>query len=76
MGTPDFAVPSLRILADSPHDIVGVITAVDKAAGRGLKVRESAVKKFAADRGFTLLQPPNLKNPDFQKTLSALKADL
>jgi methionyl-tRNA formyltransferase len=77
MGTPEFAVASLRSLADSDHEIVGVITSTDKLGGRGgRQVLESAVKRFARERGFQILQPPNLKNPEFVRSLEALKADL
>jgi methionyl-tRNA formyltransferase len=76
MGTPDFAVPSLRILLENKYEIVGVITAPDKPAGRGKKVSESAVKKFALEKGLTLLQPSNLKDPFFLEQLKALAPDL
>jgi methionyl-tRNA formyltransferase len=77
MGTPEFAVASLRMLADSQHEIVGVITSTDKLGGRGgKKVLESAVKRFAAERRFPILQPPKLKNPEFLRALRALNADL
>jgi methionyl-tRNA formyltransferase len=75
LGTPEFAVPSLEILADNGYDIPAVITAPDKPGGRhGLM--ESAVKKAAVARGIPVLQPEKLKNPDFLATLKALKADL
>ena len=77
MGTPDFAVPSLEILLENGYDVVGVITATDKYGGRGNKqLIESAVKKFAREKGLTILQPKNLKAPEFIETLKALKADL
>ena len=76
MGTPEFAVPSLDILHKSGYEIVGVITAPDKPAGRGKKLSESAVKKFALQYGLPLLQPENLKCPDFIKQLNNLNADL
>lgn len=75
MGTPDFAVPSLEILANH-HDVVGVITAPDKPAGRGKKIKSSAVKTKALELGLHILQPTNLKDSDFQKKLSELGADL
>lgn len=75
MGTPDFAVPSLRKLTED-HEIVGVITAPDKAAGRGKKLRESAVKLAATDLGLNILQPTNLKDPIFQGELRHLSAEL
>lgn len=77
MGTPDFAVPSLDILVKAGYDIVGVITSTDKYGGRGgKKLIESAVKKYAQDQGLRILQPKNLKNPDFVEEVRALKADL
>lgn len=76
MGTPEFAVTILNGLIKTPHDVVGVITAPDRPAGRGQKIRKSAVKVAAEKHKLTILQPTNLKNPDFQKELSSLKADL
>ena len=77
MGTPEFAVPSLEILIQSGHEVVGVITATDKMGGRGGKqLLESAVKKYAKQHNLTILQPPNLKSPQFQEELAALRADL
>ncbi len=77
MGTPDFAVPSLKILLDNGYDIVGVITATDKWGGRGnKKLLQSAVKRYAVEQNLRVLQPSNLKHPDFIKELAALKADL
>jgi len=76
MGTPDFAVASLDILVQHGYNIVGVITAPDKPAGRGLQVQESAVKKYAVSKGLLVLQPEKLKNPEFLAELKALKADL
>jgi len=77
MGTPEFAVHSLQALHQSDHEIVGVITSTDKLGGRGgKKVIESAVKKYAVKQNLNLLQPPNLKSPDFLETLRSLKADL
>ncbi|WP_235021450.1 methionyl-tRNA formyltransferase [Chitinophaga eiseniae] len=76
MGTPDFAVASLDILVENGFNIVGVITAPDKPAGRGLQMQESAVKKYAVSKGLTVLQPEKLKNPEFIAQLAALKADL
>ncbi len=70
MGTPDFAVASLKALIDQQYKVVGVITAPDKPAGRGRKINQSAVKKFAQENKLPLLQPTNLKNKDF---LIALK---
>lgn len=77
MGTPDFAVPSLKILVDSGYEVVGVITATDKLGGRGKKkVIQSAVKKYAVEQGLHVLQPKNLKKPEFVEAVRALKADL
>lgn len=76
MGTPDFAVASLKALVDQEYQIVGVITAPDKPAGRGQKLRESAVKIYAKSKGLPLLQPSNLKDRHFLETLSSLKANL
>lgn len=77
MGTPDFAVPSLRILVENGHEVVGVVTATDKFGGRGNKTLiESAVKKYAVSQGLPVLQPKNLKAPDFVEALRALEADL
>lgn len=76
MGTPEFAVESLKGLVENGYNMVGVITAPDKPAGRGLKMAETAVKKFAVQSGLPVLQPEKLKNPAFLEELSALKADL
>src|SRR5688572_8632733 len=76
MGTPDFAVPSLEILVKNGYDIIAVITAPDKPAGRGLKLTESPVKKFAVQHNLKVLQPPKLKDPAFLEELKSLKPDL
>ncbi len=76
MGTPDFAVASLDILVENDYDIVGVITAPDRHAGRGRKLRKSAVKEYAEQKGLNVLQPTNLKNTEFLEELAALEADL
>ncbi len=77
MGTPEFAVPSLKILLDHGYSIVGVITATDKWGGRGGKTLiESPVKRFAQRHNLNILQPPNLKDPEFIKELKSLNADL
>lgn len=76
MGTPDFAVTILKHLVDHNYNVVGVITATDKPAGRGRKLNESAVKKYALSKELNILQPKNLKNQDFHKELNSLKADL
>ncbi len=76
MGTPEFAVTSLDALVTAGFNVVGVITAPDKPAGRGLNPQESAVKKYAVEKQLKLLQPEKLKNPEFLKELAALKPDL
>jgi methionyl-tRNA formyltransferase len=76
MGTPEFAVASLDALVKAGCNIVGVITAPDKPAGRSMKMNESAVKKYATEHGLHILQPEKLKNPDFLAQLQLLKADL
>jgi methionyl-tRNA formyltransferase len=76
MGTPDFAVASLSKLVDAGYQVVGVITAPDKAAGRGLKTSQSEVKKYAVEKNLKILQPPNLKDPQFLEELRSLHADL
>lgn len=77
MGTPEFAVPSLAILLENGYDVAGVVTATDKYGGRGNKVLlESAVKKYAVERGIKVLQPTKLRAPAFLEELAALQADL
>jgi methionyl-tRNA formyltransferase len=76
MGTPEFAVASLQALIEAGSNIVGVITAPDKPAGRGMQLTESAVKKYAVEQGLHILQPEKLKNPEFLSELKALEADL
>lgn len=76
MGTPDFAVEPLDRLLREGYKVVGVVTVADKPSGRGLKVSESAVKKYAVEHGLPLLQPVKLKDPEFLKALAAWKADL
>lgn len=76
MGTPDFAVATLKTLIDANYNVVGVITAPDKPAGRGRKLNESAVKKYAQSEGLNILQPTNLKAESFLKELNALEANL
>lgn len=76
MGTPDFAVTILKHLVENDYNVVGVITASDKPAGRGRKLNESAVKKYATSVKLPILQPTNLKNEEFNKELKDLKADL
>ncbi|WP_147676665.1 methionyl-tRNA formyltransferase [Algibacter pacificus] len=76
MGTPDFAVTILKTLVENKQDIVGVITAPDKPAGRGRKLNESAVKQYAKSVGLHILQPTNLKDEAFLEELKALNANL
>ncbi len=76
MGTPDFAVAPLKALLDKGFNIVAVITAPDKPAGRGQKMHESAVKTFALERGLKILQPEKLKNETFLEEYRALQPDL
>lgn len=76
MGTPDFAVESLRVLVENNYNIVGVVTAPDKPAGRGQKLNQSAVKKYALANGLNILQPTNLKSEVFLEELKALNANL
>ena len=76
MGTPDFAVASLEALVASSHEVVGVITAPDRPAGRGHKLRASAVKESALKHDLPLMQPPKLKNPEFLEDLRGWNADL
>lgn len=76
MGTPGFAVESLKALREGGYNIVAVITAPDKPAGRGRKISESPVKQYAVGAGLPLLQPEKLKNPEFLSELAALQADL
>lgn len=77
MGTPEFAVPSLKILMDNGYDIAAVVTATDKYGGRGRKqLLQSPVKKFALQHGLKVLQPKNLKAPSFLDELKDLNADL
>tara|TARA_R110000751_G_scaffold7805_2_gene31469 strand:+ start:43255 stop:44205 length:951 start_codon:yes stop_codon:yes gene_type:complete len=76
MGTPEFAVTTLKTILDQDYNVVGVITAPDKPAGRGRKMHESAVKIFAKQKGLNILQPTNLKSDDFLNELKALEANL
>ncbi len=76
MGTPEFAVAPLDELIKTGHNIVGVVTVADKASGRGLKINESAVKKYAVEHNIPVLQPVSLKDPEFLEALAAWKADL
>jgi len=76
MGTPEFAVPSLNILVENGYDVVAVITAPDKASGRGLQLQPSDVKVAAEKHGLKVLQPTNLKAPEFIEELKSLNANL
>lgn len=76
MGTPDFAVESLRCLVEGGYNVVGVITMPDKPAGRGHKIQFSPVKQFALDHNLPLLQPEKLKDESFVQALREWKADL
>jgi methionyl-tRNA formyltransferase len=75
-GTPEFATGVLDTLHKSHHEIVAVVTAPDKPAGRGRKINESDVKKYAIAHSLTVLQPNNLKSEDFLKELASFQADL
>ena len=76
MGTPEFAVGILDTIIKNNHNVVGVITAADKPAGRGQKIKYSAVKEYALANNLTLLQPTNLKDESFLVELQALNANL
>jgi methionyl-tRNA formyltransferase len=76
MGTPEFSVGPLDALLKAGYKVVGVVTVPDKPSGRGLKMNESAVKKYAVEKGLPLLQPEKLKDEEFLKALAAWKADL
>lgn len=76
LGTPGFAVPSLDILVRNGYEIPAVITAPDKPAGRGQKLAESDVKKYAVSKGLNVLQPVKLGDPDFLALVKSFNADL
>lgn len=76
MGTPEFAVGILDTIIKNNYTVVGVITAADKPAGRGQKIKYSAVKEYALANNLTLLQPTNLKDGNFLEELKALNANL
>jgi methionyl-tRNA formyltransferase len=76
MGTPDFAATILKHLKEHNFEIVGVVTAADKPSGRGLKLNESAVKKYAQSQNIPILQPTNLKNEAFLAALKLFNADI
>lgn len=76
MGTPDFAVQSLKAIIEAGYQVVGVVTAPDKPAGRGRKLHQSAVKKYAEAQNLPLLQPVNLKDPEFLNQLKQWNANV
>lgn len=76
MGTPEFAVPSLRALVADGYNVVGVVTTPDKPAGRGQKLHQSEVKIAALELGLPVLQPEKLKAPEFVEAMQALRPDL
>ena len=76
MGTPEFAVPSLEILVEHKYNIVAVITAPDKPQGRGQKLSYSPVKECAIKYNIPVLQPPNLKAPEFLEQLNNFNSNL
>jgi methionyl-tRNA formyltransferase len=76
MGTPDFAVASLKKLVENGQNVVAVITAPDKPSGRGLQLSETPVKRYAVSQNIPVLQPEKLKNPDFLEELRSYQADL
>lgn len=75
-GTPEFAVPSLVALCDSPHEIIGLLSRPDRPRGRSRKPVWTETKKVAMERGVSILQPENMKTPEFAETLKALSPDL
>lgn len=75
-GTPDFAKASLEAIHNSNHEIVGVVTVADKASGRGQKINESPVKKYAVEHQLAVFQPEKLRNPEFLKEIENLNADI
>ena len=76
LGTPDFAVATLDALMQNDFQVVAVVTSPDKPGGRGMKLQESAVKKYAVAHQLPVLQPEKLKDPAFIETLKSFKADL
>lgn len=75
-GTPDFAADSLRAIHQSHHEVVGVVTVADKASGRGQKIQQSPVKKYAIDNNLPIFQPEKLRNPEFLEEIKNLNADI
>lgn len=76
MGTPEFAVENLKAMEHPDIEVAGVVTVADKPAGRGRKLRPSAVKQYAIEKGYPILQPEKLKDPEFLRKLNDLNADL
>ena len=76
MGTPEFAIAPLKALVEEGYDIVGVITAPDKPAGRGKKLKSPPIKVFAEENGIKVFQPEKLKDPEFIQSIKNLNADL
>lgn len=76
LGTPDFAVASLKALIENGYNVVAAVTAPDKPAGRGRQLKTSAVKDYAEEQHIPVLQPEKLKNPEFLETLKSFNADL
>ena len=76
MGTPEFAVATLKLLVENRYNVVGVVTMPDKPAGRGHKIQESDVKKYAVSQNLQVLQPEKLRDAEFLDTLKSLNADL
>ena len=76
MGTPEFAVETLKAIVENNYNVVGVITAPDRPAGRGRKLKASAVKEYATSKGLKVLQPTNLKDESFLEDLKSLEANL
>lgn len=76
MGTPEFAIPSLRILVDHGYQVVAVVTAPDRPSGRGQQLTPSPVKEFAVSKNLLVLQPEKLRDPEFLEALAATKPNL
>mgnify|MGYP001262897403 CR=1 FL=1 len=76
MGTPDFAIPSLKAMIESSHEVVGVVTQPDRPQGRGLKMRPPPVKDLAETHAMPVLQPERLGARSFREVLRGLEGDL
>ena len=77
MGTPDFAEESLKHVYEAGHDVIGVVTNVDKPKGRGMKMIASPVKEFAIEKGLTVYQPVKVRNnPEFIEEIKKLEPDV